>query len=197
MADLRKIEFEPNWRRKRFTALLCGVGNEVTADEYIGFVLEKNQNASIWIIDLGDEQIRAVREMVNAKYKDKSIVIRKTDALELGKLIANHSVDWIETDAVWEFFDYSGLERLLNVWKMLLRREGFITTSATSYESNFEKRLSKIEAWIGKTWLGVNVFGHERVKLNKLIRVAGFRFYERPSLTSYFRRYVMAVRVKK
>jgi len=43
-------------RGENFTCLLCGVSGEITADEFIKFVLGKNPKSKIIIIDIGDEQ---------------------------------------------------------------------------------------------------------------------------------------------
>lgn len=45
--DLRKLHFYPDFNRQDFTALLCGVGNETTADEFINFVIARNEKAKL------------------------------------------------------------------------------------------------------------------------------------------------------
>jgi predicted SAM-dependent methyltransferase len=170
------------------------VGNEVTADEYIGFVLRKNPDARIWIIDLGEEQIIAVKKMVKSKYKGEDIIVKQVNALDLEKIVKLVSIDWIETDAVWEFFDYKSLKQLLDVWKKILKADGFVTTSATSYGGWWGRMVDQFKIWIGKKWLKVRVYSHERAKLHKLIRDSDYEFCERSTLMPYFRRYSMILR---
>ena len=46
--NLKKLNLSPDFYKNSFTALLCGVGNEVTADEFIKFILAKNKSVD-WI----------------------------------------------------------------------------------------------------------------------------------------------------
>src|SRR5579872_2104529 len=79
--DLQKINFQPNFTSTNFQCLLCGVGNEQTADVFITFVTQRNKLAKIWIIDMGEEQIAAVQKLVNQKYSKLNIVVKRMNAL--------------------------------------------------------------------------------------------------------------------
>lgn len=96
--DLNKLNFKPNFNKKDFTCLLCGVGNETTADEFIKFVIKRNSKSKIIIIDIGEEQIKAVERLVKNNYQNLNIKIKKIDALKLDTLLGKYSLDWIETD---------------------------------------------------------------------------------------------------
>lgn len=77
ISDLEKLHCEPDFSKKDFTVLLCGVGNENTADEFIKFVTARNQKAKIIIIDIADEQINAVKELVKTKYSSLNIIVKQ------------------------------------------------------------------------------------------------------------------------
>lgn len=192
--DLGKLGREPEFGKKRFTALLCGVGNEATAEEFIKFVYEKNHTATILIIDMGEEQVRAVKKSISERYMDKRISVVKTNALDLEKLIKPGTVDWIETDGFWEYFDYDGLGKLLLVWHKLLKPQGFVTTSATSTASIFDEWVDRVKIWISRVWLDVKVYSHNREKLHRIINEVGFKFVERWTVLPYFRRYTIIKR---
>lgn len=187
--DFKKLEFSPNFEKKDFSCLLCGVGNEVTADEFISFVLAKNDQAKIWIIDLGSEQIDAVSKLVSKKYPKKDINIKQINALSLDSLIKQGSLDWIETDGVFEYFDNNSLEKLLEVWKKLLSESGFITTRACSVKGPIDYLLDQIKIWGGKAWLNVVSFSHKREYLHRLFKNVGFKFVEGSTPLYHFKRY--------
>ena len=91
--------------------MLSGCGNEQTADTFIQFVIQRNKNAEIYIIDLGEEQITAIRRLVAVKYKDLNIKVHQINALELDNIIKPQSLDWIETDGFIEYFDHPVFEK--------------------------------------------------------------------------------------
>ncbi len=192
--DFNKLNFTPNFSKQNFTCLLCGVGNEVTAEEFINFVLKRNANPNIWMIDLGEEQIAAVKKMVIEKFPKYNIYLKQIDALELNKLIKPHSVDWIETDGLFEFFDNDSIRQLLNVWKNLLTNDGFITTTATSSRSKLQEYFDRVKIWVGKVWLGVKVYPHTRTQMRQNFETSGLKFIEGPTPVPYFKRYSIIVK---
>ncbi len=187
--DFKKLNFTPIFNKEGFNCLLCGVGNEMTADEFIRFVLARNNQPKIWIIDLGSEQIEAVRALVDKKYPDQEIVVKKINALDLETLIKPGSLDWIETDGVFEYFDNDALKKLLMVWKRLLSKEGFITTRACSTNGLIDRFLDQIKIWGGRVWLSVIAYSRSRHKLHQLFKEAGFKFTEGPTPLTIFKRY--------
>lgn len=187
--DFKKLNFLPNFKKRDFSCLLCGVGNEVTADEYIRFVLQKNVKPKIWIIDLGEEQVVAVKEMVQKKYSNINIIVKQIDALNLNEIIKQNSIDWIETDGLFEFFDNSSIQRLLKVWKSLLKSDGFITTTATSSRCKIQEFFDTFKIWIGKVWLKVVVYRHTRSQMHNNFKSIGLKYVEGPTPVPYFKRY--------
>lgn len=187
--DFKKLKFNPDFNKEDFSCLLCGVGNEVTADEFIKFTLQKNKEAKIWIIDLGDEQTEAVRKLVEQKYQAANMNIKKINALDLGKLIKEYSIDWIETDGLFEFFDNESLGKLLQVWNKLLTKNGFITTRACSTKGLIDKFMDNIKVWGGRVWLNVTTYSHTRKTLHKLFTKNRFKFVEGSTPLSIYKRY--------
>jgi hypothetical protein len=187
--DFEKLNFQPNFSKEYFTCLLCGAGNEVTAEEFIKFVLASNGKANIWIIDLGREQVEAVKKMVKTRFPKLNIKINQINALKLGSLIKSHSVDWIETDGLFEFLDNDSIVELLKVWANLLTKSGFATTTATSSRWKLQEYFDLLKIWVGKNWLGVKVFPHKRSEMRNNFVKAGFNYTEGPTIIPYFKRY--------
>ncbi len=193
ISDFRKLNFVPNFSKQEFTCLLCGVGNEVTADEFIRFVLERNKNPHIWIIDLGNEQLSAVRHMIEKKYPSVNITIKEINALDLASIIKPNSIDWIETDGVFEFFHVASLKKLLIVWKELLSRNGFITTRACASRGKVDEFLDNMKVKTAREWLQVENFTHTEKLLDKLFTEAGFRYVDGPTVAPLYRRYSLII----
>lgn len=189
--DLKQLNFTPNFKKQNFTALLCGVGNENTADVFIRFVLDRNPKAKIYIIDLGQEQIAAVETLIKNKYPGRPIYVKQMDALDLSAWIPKNTVDWIETDWVFAFFSQEGLYSLLKVWHDLLSRDGFVTTRCGVDQNWFDRLVTKLIIRIGKIWLGVKLYPHSKSNLERLIAKSGFRFASRPMILSTAFRYSM------
>lgn len=187
--DFEKLGFNPDFQKKYFKALLCGVGNEMTADEFIKFVFSKNKQAKIYIIDLGEEQIAAVKKLVEQKYQGANIIIKRIDALDLEMMIKPKSIDWIETDGLFEFFDYESLEKLLKIWKNILKEDGFITTRANSTKGTIDRLLDSIKVLLGRVWLGVTAYTHTRQRLHKLFKSSGFSFVQGSTPLLTYKRY--------
>lgn len=191
--DFSQLKFQPDFSKPNFTCLLCGVGNEVTAEEFIKFTLNKNKSPIILIIDLGKEQIDAVQKTVDKNFPDFNIALKQIDALKLNKHIKPHSVDWIETDGLFEFFDNESIRKLLNVWKSLLTIDGFVTITATSSRSKLQEYFDRIKILAGKVWLGVVVYPHTREQMRQNLRSVGFKYIEGPTMIPYFKRYSLII----
>ncbi len=187
--DFKKLKFTPNFQKKDFICLLCGVGNEVTADEFIKFVLQRNNQAKIYIIDLGDEQIAAVRDLVKQKYQNVDITVKRLNALDLETMLSAKSINWIETDGLFEFFDYDSLERLLKVWGKILKEDGFITTRANSTKGIVDRGIDNIKVWGGRVWLNITTYSHTREKLHNLFKSTGFKFTQGSTPLLTYKRY--------
>jgi len=95
---------------------------------------------------------------------------------------------------LFEFFDNYSIRKLLNVWKNLLTKDGFITTTATSSRWKLQEYFDKLKIWVGKVWLGVIVYPHTRNQMRENFKKAGLKFVEGPAIIPYFKRYSMTVK---
>lgn len=192
--DLKYIGVTPSFEKKSFTCLLCGVGNESTANLFIKFVTSKNPKAIIYIIDIAQEQITAVRKLVEMKYSGFNINIIQTDALDLGKNIKKSSIDWIETDFILAFFDKNELEKLFKVWKYLLAKNGYITFRDSATSNGFDRILDRVKIFIGKIWLGVFAYSHSVDELKEVFHDTGFKYKYNNILIPYLKRFCLTLK---
>ncbi len=191
LADLEKISFWPDFSREGFTCLLCGVGNEATAEVFINFVFSKNPKARIVIIDLGAEQIEAVKQMVKEKFTRGEIEVRQMNALDLAKWIDSGSIDWIETDVISPFFDDQSLEKLFKVWGQLLTKSGFVTNRVMASRNVWERMIERIVIWLGKIWLGVKLYPRSKKSFEAMLTTQRWRFVDVPTILPTLWRYAM------
>lgn len=188
--DLAKLNFEPNFSTSNFRCLLCGVGNEKTANQFINFITERNKNVEIFIIDIGAEQLAAVRQLVNYKYPNLNITTKNIDALELTSFFGKDSLDWIETDGFLPFFDNQGLTKLLKVWHTILKPGGFITLRDIGTPGKWANKIfGTILIWIARHWLGVQIYMHTRTELLDKFKEGRFRVVEGPVWIPMMKRY--------
>lgn len=187
--DFSKLDFRADFNKQDFTALLCGVGNETTADEFIKFVIAKNKKARIIIIDIGAEQIRAVLKLVQSKYPSLNVDIKQINALELPSFLPSKSIDWLETDGFLEYFDKSNLHKLLNIWRILLKDNGFITIREPASDGEIGELIDYFRILIAKKWLGVIIYRHTKIELEKILNEHQFSFISGSTALPTFKRY--------
>lgn len=187
--DFSKLNFSPDFKKQSFTCLLCGVGNETTADEFIKFTIQRNKKAKIIIIDLGEEQVHAVNKLIQKKYSSLNIVVKQINALALDTYFKKDSIDWIETDGFLEYFDKDSLYKLLITWYKLLKQKGFITLREPASQGKMEEIIDMLRIWIGKVWLGVTLYLHNKKELTSLFKKSGFIYNENTTFIPTFNRY--------
>lgn len=187
--NLKFLNHSPNFNKKDFTVLLCGVGNEGTANEFIKFVTKRNPKTKFIIIDLGKEQIEAVNKLVKKNYPNLNIITKQINALGLQKIIKNGTIDWIETDGFLEFFDKKSLSKMLLIWYKLLSKNGFITTRMPIYRNKIEEFILKKAVWIAKIWLGVDIYSYKKNYFDNLLSKSRFNYLDyhmiMPTLQGY------------
>lgn len=196
IANLSTLGFRPDFKRPGFSVLLSGVGNETTADEFIQFVLRKNPQADITIIDIGDEQIDAVKNLIRTKYPMKNIRVLKIDVLNLPNAIKPKQLDWIETDGFLEFFSKPNLPKLLRVWYRSLKPDGFITLREPASHGTIGGLIDRGRIWLGKVWLGVTLYRHTGKELRRLFEASGFLFVEGNTFLATFKRFSLVKKVR-
>lgn len=185
--DSQKFGIKPLLDRSNITCFLCGVSGEITADEYIKFVLEINKNAHIIIIDLGENQINNVLKLVKSKYSNKNIEVKRVNALNLS-FIKSESVDWIDTDG---FFNDKNLLILLKEWKRILKKDGFITFRELVSHNLISKIAETLRILITKIYMGITLNRHDKKQLENTLTSLGFKFTNNLSPIPALYRYCM------
>lgn len=165
-ADSSSFGISPLEKRENFTCLLCGVSGEITADEFIKFVLGKIPNSKIIIIDIGDEQIQSVNNLVKNMYPNENIVIRQANALDLN-FIEGKTIDWIDTDGFFSFFDEAQLRGLFKEWKRILKDDGFITFRELISSGSMSSTANRLRALFSRIYIGINLNLHSQKELLK------------------------------
>ncbi len=161
--------------------LLCGCGNENTAETFIQFCQKHFPGSKVIIVDFGHEQIEAIKNLVKTRYSDSEIEIIETDALKLEDFVKPESVDWIETDGFWEYFDDRSLLELLKIWYKILKKGGFATTRDFMENGTVDRITDFLRILGAKLWPGVNLFTHSLKNVNGMIREAGFDYVVYPT----------------
>lgn len=175
LKDVEMLGIQPDFNKVGFSCLLSGCGNEQTADTFIQFVIQRNKTAKIYIIDLGDEQIQAIRKLVALKYNDLNIEVHQINALDLAKIIKPISLDWIETDGFMEYFNHESLKKLLQIWHLLLKKNGYITTRDCVTEGKLTQIADFFRIHTANLWLGVKLHIHTKKDFEKLFHNIGFK----------------------
>ena len=178
--DLAKLNYKPDFNKKDFTCLLCGCASEITADIFIKFVLSKNSKATIYITDIGKEQIEAVNNLIKERYPADNIIAIKADLLKLDSLMAN-SIDWIETDAVLGYFDENELGIVLKKWSIWLKDNGFITMREAAVSGLFSLIADYVKRWGAKVFFASKLHQRRKETLDSTLTRAGFRFVSGPT----------------
>ena len=191
LSDVELLGIQSNFKKINFSCLLSGCGNEQTADTFIQFVIRRNKNAEIYIIDLGEEQITAIRKLIAIKYKDLNIKVHQINALELDNIIKPRSLDWIETDGFMEYFDHRSLEKLLQVWHRLLKKDGFLTTRDCVTEGKLTQIADYLRIKIAYQWLGVRLFIHTKKDFENLFHEIGFKHFLGNTWLYTYRRFAL------
>ncbi len=179
-----------NNKALNFTCLLCGVAGEITANEFISFVLKYKPHSKIIIIDIGKEQIKSVQKLVKDKYPHSDIVIKQENALNL-RFIKNKSINWIDTDGFFSFFDENQLLQLLKEWKRILRNDGFITFRELTSHGFTSKFFNTIRCKIIKSYLKIIPHPHTSIELENNFQKLHYKFSRKNTPIPLFERYCL------
>jgi ubiquinone/menaquinone biosynthesis C-methylase UbiE len=166
--DVQHLTNESIDKRDSFKCLLCGVSGEVTANAYLNFIINRNPKANITIIDLGHEQVKNVKELVETKYPKNNIIVKEANALDLG-FIKDQSIDWIDTNGFFSFFNHQQLDNLFAEWSRILKPNGFISFRELISSNWFTKLENKIRVWLTKKYMGINLHTHTNKELKQII----------------------------
>ena len=174
-----------------FTTLLCGTSGEITTDEFIKSVYSVNPKAKIIIIDLGKEQIDSVIKLINRSYTSKNIIIKQADALNLD-FIPTSTIDWIETDGFFCFFDEKTLPLLLFEWKRVLKNNGFVTFRDFATTTSFGRFIDWLRMKVTKTFVKFDLNRRSKKIMDKTFSDAGFKFISKRTFIPDFYRYCLS-----
>lgn len=174
ISDSTSVSITPLRKRKSFTCLLCGVSGEITANEYIKFVLSINPKARIIIIDIGKEQIGSLKKLISNNFSEANITVRQANALNLD-FITDKSLDWIDTDGFFSFFDNKQLLELFKEWKRMLKNDGYITFRELISHGFISTIANKLRAYVAKMYMGIELHQHNTEELEHSIKQVGFK----------------------
>jgi len=172
--DPVSLGIKPISKRKEFSCLLCGVSGEITAEEYIKFVLKINSEAKIMIIDIGEDQTGSVQKLVKEKFPKANIIVKRANALDLS-FIKDKSLDWIDTDGFFSFFDEKQLMDLFSEWKRMLKNDGYITFRELVSSGFVSKTINILRAKSSQVYMGIKLNLHSLNELTKKFNTLGFK----------------------
>ncbi len=172
--DLKAIHYTPDFNKNGFRALLCGTSGEITSDVFTEFVLAKNEQAHILIIDLGHLQIKKSRELLAKKFPGAGISYVIADARKLP--VASSAVDFIETDTLLNFFNSPDMGKVIKEWHDILTPSGFVTTRILANHNRIRRYYDEFLFALGKLVIGASYKTHSVHTIALNIKKAGFEF---------------------
>lgn len=175
ITDSTDLGVTPLNKRKNFTCLLCGVSGEITANEFIKFVLSNNPGSKIIIIDLGEEQIQSVKKLIKEKFSDINIDVKQANALNLN-FIKDKSIDWIDTDGFFSFFDEKELLSLFVEWKRIIRSDGYITFRELTSHNVISTLANKTRNITSEIYMGIKLHLHSLSELEENFKKLHFQY---------------------
>jgi SAM-dependent methyltransferase len=190
ISDATKLNAPTVKQRGKPNCLLCGVSGEITAKEYIDFVLRSNKNADITIIDIGENQINSVKKIVEETFPESKILIKRADAVELS-FIKDKSLDWIDTDGFFSYFDNDMLMRLFSEWRRVLKDDGYITFRELTSHNIVSKIANNTRDIFSRLYMNTKLHLHSLNQIEEIIEKAGFKFVRGISPIPFLDRYCL------
>lgn len=190
-SDLQYLNRLPNFSKKDFSCWLCGVAGASTAEKFLDFIFNKNPLSDVTILDLGEDQIKEIRKLIEKKYSDKKIRLIRANALDANKYFRQRSVDWIDTDNIMMFFDNKSLKKLLVIWRNILKDNGWISFRESARKGKFGVFFDWVLIRCGKYIFDAKLVGRSVQELRKMIGDSGFRFHEGNSLLPTVKRFCL------
>jgi len=176
--------------KPNFTCLLCGVSGEITAREYLNFVLEIKPKCKIIVIDLGQDQVNSVRQMVKREFPKANIEVKQANALNLN-FIGDKSIDWIDTDGFFSFFTEQTLLELFKEWKRILKKDGFITFRELTSDGIVSSLANKLRDRASQVYMGIKLNLHTTNELYRDFEKVKFKFNRNSSPIPLLDRYCL------
>lgn len=157
--------------------MLCGTSGARTATNFVQFVLSKNPHAKIIILDISETPIEQSKNALTLKFPEANIHYIRSDAKNSN--LPARSVDYIESDAFFEFFNASDLTLLLKEWERLLKKGGFATTRAFARRYIIEKPADLFRKFVAIRYLDVQIHIHRRSDIINAIKNTDLQYVQK------------------
>lgn len=170
--DIKQLNLQSNYNN----VLLCGTCGEITSLLFVKNILSINPKAHITILDYGEAQVQNSKLAIEKKYPNADVQYIVSDARST--IIEDQSIDYIDTDYMFEYFNKEGLDELFKEWKRILNPSGLITFRAFAVQSTFSKFLHwiMVDVYCG-FFLKSNIFMHSKKTIQSIIIRNGYKFY--------------------
>ncbi len=174
--DLQRAKMSLPVTKPNFTALLCGTCGEITSGIFVDHILRLNPNAKIVVLDYGEEQVNQSKKSIDTKFPEAHVSYVVADARNSG--IPDASVDFIDTDFMFEYLDAQGLDQLFREWKRILVPKGHVAFRAFG-TSSWLSELTYLLLIKGfcKLLLKSDIYSHSLVSIENVLRKYGFEYF--------------------
>ncbi len=156
--------------------LLCGTASPYTTVTFARFVNERNNMASIDILDISPYALsQSERLLKTCQDIDSSkLCLVEGDALHMP--LPDEHFDWIETDFFMQYFSSEEKATLFREWYRVLKPGGIITTRDWLWQrQNFSERVvDSTKNWLIKHILGPTARSAKLKEVQHLLNDAGF-----------------------
>ena len=184
--DLDALGRSSIFEKPGFTAMQCGTSGFKTSKCFFDFLLKRNSDCRIIVLDKSNYPLNEIKRNVHRKYSGIKFSFIQCDALSIP--IADASVDYIETDSFFQFFSLTALNQMLSEWHRVLKPDGFITTRCFCRNNQFGKIFDFFRKQLGK-YLNVQFIIHDYPSIIASLNLAGFNFksncYALPTLRRF------------
>lgn len=173
--DLQKANMPLPVTQKHFTALLCGTCGEITSEIFVKHILSIHPNAHIIILDYGKDQVVASEKQIQKRFPNAHVSYIIADARHSG--IPSSSVDFIDTDFMFEYLDALGIDELFQEWRRILKPDGlaaFRAFGTGSWLSRWTYRL--ILQSFCTLLLQSDIHAHSLSSLEQILERNGFAY---------------------
>jgi len=174
--DFERTDILPSFTKENFTALLCGTCGEITSGIFVDHILKFNSRGRIIILDYGEAQVNHSKVYISTKFPDADVSYIVADARQSG--IPNASVDFIDTDFMFEYLDEQSLDQLFVEWKRILAPGGCVAFRAFGTGSWFSELIYRlfIKSFC-KLILKSDIYSHTLVSIEETMKKNGFEYF--------------------
>ena len=117
-------------------------------------------------------------------------MVKKANALDLN-FIESKTIDWIDTDGFFSFFDRAQLNKLFIEWKRILNDNGFISFRELVSSNPVSMLANKIRALVTLPYMGIKLNLHSMQELREDFQELEFKFKSGRSPFPFLNRYCL------